>query len=74
MSHISDLIEKKKWNLIETSKNKYDLLNKGIKIGTFEVALNKATINFPNNQLDLIFNAGNSKQNSQNLKILETNF
>ena len=74
VSHISDLIEKKKWNLIETSKNKYDLLNKGTKIGTFEVALNKATINFPNNQLDLIFNAGNNKQNSQNLKILETNF
>jgi len=74
VSHISDLIEKKKWNLIETSKNKYDLLNKGTKIGSFEVALNKATINFPNNQLDLIFNAGNNKQNSQNLKILETNF
>jgi hypothetical protein len=74
VSHISDLIEKKKWNLLEISKNKYELSNKGSKIGTFDIALNKATINFPNNQLDLIFNAGNTKQNSQNLKILETNF
>jgi len=74
VSHISDLIEKKKWNLLEISKNKYELLNKGSKIGTFDISLNKATINFPNNQLDLIFNAGNTKQNSQNLKILETNF
>jgi len=74
VSKISDVIEKKKWNLLEISKNKYDLSNKGIKIGSFDISLNKATINIPNNQLDLIFNAGSTKQNSQNLKILETNF
>jgi len=74
VSKISDLIEKKKWNLSEISKNKYDLSNKGTKIGTFDIALNKATINIPNNQLDLIFNAGSNKQNSDNLKILEINF
>ena len=74
ISHISDLIEKKKWNLKETSANKYDMYNKDTKLGSFEVTLKKAVINFPHNQLDLIFNAGNSKQNSQNLKILETNF
>lgn len=74
ISHISDIIEKKKWTLKETSDNKYDLLNKDEKVGSFEITLKKATINFPNNQLDLNFNAGNTKQNSQNLKILEINF
>ena len=50
------------------------MFNKDTKLGSFEITLKKAVINFPHNQLDLIFNAGNSKQNSQNLKILETNF
>ena len=74
ISHISDLIEKKKWTIKEISGNKYDILNKGEKIGTFEIAIKKATIYFHDDQLDLIFNAGSVKQNNQNLKILETNF
>jgi hypothetical protein len=74
VSRIADLIEKKNWNLTETSNNKYDLLNKDLKIGTFEIRINKAIIKILNNELELIFNAGNNKQNIDNLKILETNF
>jgi len=74
VSHISDLIEKKKWKLKELADNKYDLLNQGEKVGSLEITLKKATINFPDNKIDLIFDAGNTKQNNHNLKILETNF
>jgi len=74
ISHISDIMEKKKWKLKELEANKYELLNNGEKVGSFEISLKKAAINFPNNKIDLIFDAGNTKQNSQNLKILETNF
>ena len=74
VSRIADLIEKKNWNLTETSNNKYDLSNKGLKIGTFEIRINKAIIKISNNELELIFNAGNNKQNIDNLKILEINF
>ena len=72
VSHISDIMEKKKWQLKEIAANKYDLLNKGDKVGSFEITLKKASINI--NKIDLIFESGNNKQNSQNLKILETNF
>ena len=74
VSHISDIMEKKKWQLKEIAANKYDLLNKGDKVGSFEITLKKVSINFPNNKIDLIFESGNSKQNIQNLKILEANF
>jgi hypothetical protein len=72
VAHISDLIEKKKWEVKTTDDNKYDLYNKGQKIGHFEVQLKKAKINFISNQLELTFNAGSSKINNQNLKIIET--
>ena len=58
----------------DIADNKYEIYNKGIKIAKFDIQTKKAIINFPNNQLDLIFNAGSKKQNSANLKILETNF
>ena len=54
VSHISDLIEKKKWNLKETSANKYDMFNKDTKLGSFEITLKKAVINFPHNQLKAV--------------------
>jgi hypothetical protein len=73
VSHLSDLIEKKKWDIKSASDNKYDLYNKGQKIGHFEIQLKKATINFISNQLELTFNAGSSKINNQNLKIIENN-
>jgi hypothetical protein len=72
VAHLSDLIEKKKWEVKTTDDNKYDLYNKGQKIGQFEVQLKKAKINFISNQLELTFNAGSSKINNQNLKIIET--
>jgi len=74
ISTIGDTLEKKKCELKDVADNKYDIYNKGVKIGKFDVQTKKAIINFPDNQLDLIFNAGNKKQNSTNLKILETNF
>ena len=37
-------------------------------------SLKKAILNFPENQLDLIFNSGNNKQNKKNLEILDNNF
>lgn len=74
VSHISDVIDKKNWELKEIKENNYELYNKGTKIGNLDVQLKKAIINFPHNQLDLIFNAGNNLQNNKNLKILETNF
>jgi hypothetical protein len=72
VSHISDIMEKKKWQLKEIGTNKYDLLNKCDKVGSFEITLKKASINI--NKIDLIFESGNNKQNMQNLKILEANF
>jgi len=74
VAHIGDVFEKKKWDVKINGENKYDLYNKGDKIGSFEVQLKKATINFPQTQLELIFNAGNHTQNKQNLKILDSNF
>ncbi len=68
------MIDKKNWELKEIKENNYELHNKGTKIGNLDVQLKKAIINFPHNQLDLIFNAGNNLQNNKNLKILETNF
>jgi hypothetical protein len=74
ISVIGDTLEKKKCELKNVADNKYDIYNKGIKIAKFDIQTKKAVINFPNNQLDLIFNVGSKKQNSTNLKILETNF
>jgi len=71
VSHIGDIIEKKKWELKINKENKYDIFIKNELIGSFEVQLKKTTLNFPKIQLDLIFNAGNNKQNSQNLILLE---
>jgi hypothetical protein len=74
VSHIGDVFEKKKWEVKKNSENKYEIFNKGDKIGHFEIQLKKALIHFPLTQLELIFNAGNHLQNKQNLKILDTNF
>lgn len=74
VSHIGDVIEKKKWDVKINGENKYELYNKGEKIGNFEIQLKKACIHFPLTQLDLIFNAGNHSQNKQNLNILDANF
>ena len=71
VSHIGDIIEKKKWDLKINKENKYDIFIKNELIGSFEVQLKKTTLNFPKIQLDLIFNAGNNKQNNQNLILLE---
>lgn len=73
IAHLSDLIEKKKWEIKSSGDNKYDLYNKGQKIGHFEVQLKKASINFISNQLELTFSSGSSKINNQNLKIIENN-
>ena len=53
--------------------NKYELYNKDEKIGYFDVQLKKVKIYFILNNLDLTFNAGNSKINNQNLQIIENN-
>jgi hypothetical protein len=73
VSHLSDIIEKKKWELKIIDDNKYELYNLGEKIGYFDVQLKKVKIYFISNQLDLTFNAANSKINNQNLKIIENN-
>ena len=72
VNRIIDIFDKKKWEVNDKSNNKYEIIIKGNTIGLLEILLKKTTINFPNNQLDLIFNVGNNKQNSTNLKILET--
>jgi hypothetical protein len=74
IAHISDIIEKKKWDIKANGENKYNILSKGQQISNLEIQLKKAIIHFPLNQLDLVFNTGNNKQNNQNLKILEANF
>lgn len=74
VSQISDLFEKKKWEVKINGENKYEIYNKGEKIGNFEIQLKKALIHFPLTQLDLIFNTGNHSQNKQNLNILDINF
>jgi hypothetical protein len=70
---LSDLIQKKKWEIKTIDDNKYELYNKDEKIGYFEVQLKKVKINFILNQLELILNIGNSKINNQNFKIIENN-
>jgi hypothetical protein len=74
ISTIGDTLEKKKCELKNIADNKYEIYIKGIKIAKFDIQTKKAIINFHNNQLDLTFITGNKKQNSANLKILETNF
>lgn len=74
VSHIGDLIEKKKWTLKNITETKYELFNKDVKVGHLDIHHKKAVINIVDNQIDLIFNVGNNKQNNENLKILETNF
>ena len=73
VSHLSDIIEKKNWKIKIIDDNKYELYNKDEKIGYFDVQLKKVKIYFISNQLDLTFNAANSKINNQNLKIIENN-
>ena len=72
VNRIIDIFDKKKWQLEDKGNNKYEINIKGNIIGLFDILLKKTTINFPQNQLDLIFNAGNNKQNGINLKVLET--
>lgn len=72
VNRIIDIFDKKKWEVTDKSNNKYEIIIKGNIIGLLEILLKKTTINFPQNQLDLIFNVGNNKQNATNLKILET--
>ena len=73
VSQLSDIIQKKKWEIKTIDDNKYELYNKDEKIGYFEVQLKKVKINFILNQLELILNIGNSKINNQNFKIIENN-
>ena len=74
VSHLSDVIDKKNWELKEIKENNYELYSKDSIIGTLDIQLKKVIINFPNDQFNLIFNVGTSQQNSKNLKLLETNF
>jgi hypothetical protein len=74
VSHIGDILHKKKWEIKLNGENKYEVYNKNNKIGQLDIQLKKAILNFPENQLDLIFNSGNNKQNKKNLEILDNNF
>ena len=73
VSHLSDIIIKKNWEIKIIDDNKYELYCKDEKIGYFDVQLKKVKIYFISNQLDLTFNAANSKSNNQNLQIIENN-
>jgi hypothetical protein len=73
VSHLSDIIIKKNWEIKIIDDNKYELYNKDEKIGYFDIQLKKVKIYFISNQLDLTFNATNSKINNQNLQIIENN-
>ena len=73
VSHLSDIIIKKNWEIKIIDDNKYELYCKDEKIGYFDVQLKKVKIYFILNQLDLTFNAANSKSNNQNLQIIENN-
>ena len=71
VSHIGDLIEKKNWQINSIDDNKYELYNKGQKIGYFEVQLKKVKITFMDSQLELFFIIGNNECNIKNFKIIE---
>ena len=71
INRIIDVFDKKKWQIEDKGNNKYEIIIKGNIIGLLDVLLKKTIINFPQNQLDLIFNTGNNKQNAMNLKLLE---
>ena len=73
VSHLSDIIIKKNWEIKIIDDNKYELYNKDEKIGYFDIQLKKVKIYFISNQLDLTFNDTNSKSNNQNLQIIENN-
>jgi hypothetical protein len=74
MSSIGDTLEKKKWELKDIADNKYEIYNQNISIAKMDVQGKKAIIQFQNKQIEMVFNIGNKKQNSNNLKIIEKNF
>lgn len=74
VSHLADIFDKKNWQLKEIKENSYEWFNGETKMGKLDIQLKKVIVSLIDGQLDLVFNAGNDKQNSENFKILETNF
>lgn len=74
LSSLGSIMEKKKWHLKKFEENKYEIFNKSLKIGKLEIQNKRAIVNIPHNELNIVFNANNKKQNSKSLEILEKNF
>ena len=74
IQRITDIFKKKAWTIKPSEENSYEIYNKDKKLGSFDVQLKKVSIHFPENQLDLVFNYANNKQNTKNLEILDNNF